>query len=469
MRKYLLVFLLVVFVAVFAVGSVFSFGSLSKTFKVAFAQTTTIEAGHIYSITLNDFYGYFSYSTMNRAVMSESYYYSFTSPSALSDMSIGSQNFAGFMRTSSSSSESFTFGAGESGVYPYSYIHFIRPDNSPSNATMRVGYKASSNSSTTETNTTVSTSSVVYFFTEYDDFGIPALNTGSSANSANYFLTQFKARATDLGVAPWLVSHAPEFDTDDLSILTLNYFTVPEIQQSGWDYFSHTASNQIENTQNNGQYLNNVNSIVGVRLLNANEHADSNGEVTVRVKQYLYVTDSESTINLSFDIVLYPQYLPNGSYDPDSKYYLALCLPPNIQYFEIAYTDEDLTDSDNWLTMLTADYGSTYLFYQRNYYFLYGSNYYNNLGTYAYNQGVAHGAETAGNNQLVNVVWSVLSFPPKILFGTYDSETHQYVGGLFNFTILGLDIRAFVLSVMSVCLVLACIRVILGSRGGNNG
>lgn len=469
MRKCLLVFLLVVFVAVFAVGTLLSFGSLSNTSKVALAQTSTIEAGHIYSITLNDFYTYFAASSMPYFVYSQIYYFSFSSPSELTDMSIGSQNFAGFYRRSGSTSETFSFGYAESGVYPYSYVNFIRPDNSPSNATMRVGYKASSNSSTTETNTTVSTFSVVYLFTEYADFGIPSLNTDSTANSATYFLTQFKARATDLGVAPWLVSHAPEFDTDDLSILTLNYFAVPEIKQSAWDYFSHTESYQIENTHNNGQYLNNVNSIVGVRLLNANDHADNNGEVTVRVKQYLYVTESESTINLSFDIVLYPQYLANGSYDPDSKYYLALCLPPNIQFFEIAYTDEDLNESDNWLTMLTEDYGSTYLFYRRNYYFLYGSNFYNNLGSYSYNQGVAHGAETAGNNQLVNVVWSVLSFPSKILFGTYDTDAHQYVGGLFNFTILGLDIRAFVLSVMSVCLVLACIRVILGSRGGSNG
>ena len=71
---------------------------------------------------------------------------------------------------------------------------------------------------------------------------------------------------------------------------------------------------------------------------------------------------------------------------------------------------------------------------------------------------------------LLSVMWQTFNLPFRLLFGTYDdnpqSVSYQsYVGGLFNFTLLGVDLRGFCIGIMSFAIILAIVRLILGMRG----
>ena len=74
------------------------------------------------------------------------------------------------------------------------------------------------------------------------------------------------------------------------------------------------------------------------------------------------------------------------------------------------------------------------------------------------------GAQNAQQNNLVNLIFATIDAPIKILFGTYDNDTHLWTGGLFSFTVLGVDLRAFAAGLLSFCLICAIVKLVLGMR-----
>lgn len=169
---------------------------------------------------------------------------------------------------------------------------------------------------------------------------------------------------------------------------------------------------------------------------------------------YLYYTDvvRETAILFTYDNIIVP-YI-DGTFGFDS-----------VRFCYIGYE----SDTRNWKQEMyptidgtfayALDYNTTVLDTAGNTWYLRG-----------YNAGVAVGAESAEGNTILDVVWGTFQMPFTLLFGSYDttegSDTyHTYVGGLFNFTILGIDLRPFVLSIMTLCVVIGIVRLILGARG----
>jgi len=84
----------------------------------------------------------------------------------------------------------------------------------------------------------------------------------------------------------------------------------------------------------------------------------------------------------------------------------------------------------------------------------------------AYDQGYEAGYTE--QNNLIAVMWESFSLPVRLLFGEWqvddDTGVGQYVGGLFNFTVLGVDIRAFVLAILTILILVTIVKFILGLR-----
>ena len=150
----------------------------------------------------------------------------------------------------------------------------------------------------------------------------------------------------------------------------------------------------------------------------------------------------------------------------NGKYYLCLVLPPDIVSTEfvesvlIGFTSAQ--SSDDFLSLSSTVIAD----FQENGELL--ASYTDIIRNQGFNNGyqVGYSQGTANRNNLVDVIWATIQMPVRILFGDIDTDAesptyNQYVGGLFNFTILGLDIRAFVLSIMSVCIIIAIMKIVV--------
>lgn len=118
---------------------------------------------------------------------------------------------------------------------------------------------------------------------------------------------------------------------------------------------------------------------------------------------------------------------------------------------------EDSSNPDGYVELS----GNAFAAAINNYQFI--KAYHQNALLASYDIGYAAGMDA--DQTLLSVIWSTFELPFRLLFGTWDNYENAYVGGLFNFHILGVDIRAFVLGLMSACIVVAIIRFILGSKG----
>lgn len=99
---------------------------------------------------------------------------------------------------------------------------------------------------------------------------------------------------------------------------------------------------------------------------------------------------------------------------------------------------------------------------------IYSADFYGHSNVSSYNHGYSDGINA--DKTLLSVMWQTFSLPFRLLFGTYDedplSSTYQtYTGGLFNFTLLGVDMRGFCIGIMSFAIILAIIRLIIGIKG----
>lgn len=88
-----------------------------------------------------------------------------------------------------------------------------------------------------------------------------------------------------------------------------------------------------------------------------------------------------------------------------------------------------------------------------------------------YEAGYAAGNDYNEKNNLIQLVWSVFKMPYELMFGTLqeypaDSGNYRRVGGLFSITVLGVDMRAFVLGLISFVLVLRIVGFLLGNIKG---
>lgn len=81
-----------------------------------------------------------------------------------------------------------------------------------------------------------------------------------------------------------------------------------------------------------------------------------------------------------------------------------------------------------------------------------------------YNQGYEDGINTSLNNTgFYQLLGAVVESPITALFGVR-GENGQRVGGLLNFTLMGVNLGAFFLSLLSVCVVLVFVRIALSGR-----
>lgn len=216
------------------------------------------------------------------------------------------------------------------------------------------------------------------------------------------------------------------------------------------------------NVQGGLNYLPSINNLKAVELTNASSFVTSR-------------TDSSGTyyyVPVYFNDIMYNTWhgVSWAYTDDDSRWWLLFSVPTNISYnvrlsyysdmsyyTELSYFYDPNSDMSPVLGAFVSNYRNT----------TYGLD---NEFQIAYQEGADAGYSDgySDNNTLISVFWAAFEFPFRILFGTYNSTTGFYDGGLFNFTILGLDIRAFVLSIISVCLIVAIIKLILGSRGGGS-
>lgn len=83
--------------------------------------------------------------------------------------------------------------------------------------------------------------------------------------------------------------------------------------------------------------------------------------------------------------------------------------------------------------------------------------------------GYQAGANFAEHNNLISLVWATFKMPFELLFGTYNAQDSRWENGLFTTTFLGVDLRAFVLGILSLSLIIRILRVVLGGSGGSSG
>lgn len=77
-------------------------------------------------------------------------------------------------------------------------------------------------------------------------------------------------------------------------------------------------------------------------------------------------------------------------------------------------------------------------------------------------QGFQRGSSFAEHNNLISLVWSTFKMPFELLFGTFNDQTTQWENGLFTTKFLGVDLRAFVLGILSLSLIIRILRIVLG-------
>lgn len=122
---------------------------------------------------------------------------------------------------------------------------------------------------------------------------------------------------------------------------------------------------------------------------------------------------------------------------------------------QTSYTiSDDPDDDEDWIDLAHENF--TYLAYEEPY----GIAYYN-----GYNDGI----RLARENNLINMTFAALQMPFKLLFGTWDADEETYVDGLFTIEILGVDLRAFVLGILSAVIIIRLLRLIIGVAGSTGG
>lgn len=299
-----------------------------------------------------------------------------------------------------------------------------------------------------------------YLGSQAQDLGLVTADLGivnSWRSNVNLYQANF------FGGAP-----EPIFGTDFIEV-SFNYRVsgvgltpyTPDFQTPNW-------SNFLPN--NNGSTGDMTWQLVGFNILNAYEHYGSfsyagySVDDVVPIYVEYYYQGSLWTSGYVFCSAVYDEASED---DEQYKFYLILCVPTGTEkikvYFAIDSAGQQVSSfSGQSSTELTAssDVFSTYI---SNYQKIYNSP----LLVYQYQKGYSAGEQSNSDNNLFSLIWSAFKLPFTLLFGEYNNTTHLYEGGLFNFTFLGVDLRAFVLSLMSVCLIIACIKLVLGMRGGS--
>lgn len=278
-------------------------------------------------------------------------------------------------------------------------------------------------------------SNTAYNSMYYYSFGLSLGNV----HLPNGFGHTFDLQATKV-VTPYIVFE-PDFDYDDHITVELGGSLYPFNRPE--EYYTFTQ--------------------VGYRLLNTENQFASGGA-------YLYYRYTYSE-ELNDNEYAYYSYT-SGMVTPhqiDGKYYVFLLLPIaltdaeyNLDSFEIRWGNDN-----TWYSITpTISLNAFYLNYdalKHNFFEPASSSVSSAAYTSGYSAGFVDGSQR-GNN-LVYVMWTVFEMPFKLLFGTYDTERHVYVNGLLTFDILGVNMRAFVLGLMSICIIIAIIKLISGKFG----
>lgn len=84
-----------------------------------------------------------------------------------------------------------------------------------------------------------------------------------------------------------------------------------------------------------------------------------------------------------------------------------------------------------------------------------------NAESSGYHQGYSEGIQRANEYTFIGLLGSVVDAPLTAIFGKIDPVTNERVGGLFNVTILGVDMTAFFSALLSLMLIIAVIRIAL--------
>lgn len=204
-------------------------------------------------------------------------------------------------------------------------------------------------------------------------------------------------------------------------------------------------------------------------VLNSIDHY-SQWTVTFEPISYYGATSTMLSDNLgriSFDGDTTIDYYLNGALVASQHFTFvdsnlsSIIVPPHIEYDSIRYYYDDY---DDWVIVDTYPTVSGSLLYWIDS----NNTIFNNfvLGTGQYDSGYLAGYQAgyADNNNLLGLMWHVFDFPFRLAFGEWSDTSQSYQHGLFTFTILGLDVRPFVLSLMAIIIIVAIVRFILGRR-----
>lgn len=270
--------------------------------------------------------------------------------------------------------------------------------------------------------------------------------TFSAFNSSYSSITQFFKVNLSVYVPPVVVPDSPVLETaGDFSISIIGKYYNYDVSSSEW-YTNNNVFVMLKCDYADSFYNSDYHGVLlKLRMYDAAENLVFDEEI---VGYMDYPTDQ-----YAYFIILIPSYNPQIG-------------PVNISKFE-TYVPGDTTNIVTYsLLENTATYNA--LVSSMNAITEFTDDTMTLGHIYGYNLGYQTGLET--DKTLLSVMWQTFNLPFRLLFGTYDdtpgSLTYgQYVGGLFNFTILGVDIRAFCIGIMSFAIVLAVVRFVIGVKG----
>lgn len=405
--------LLIIF-AILATLTIFNtifWGVIYTPKNKASAQTNTIQQGHLYSIDAKYFFDYTFGSTSY--FLSANYFFGWA-PFTLAEVDEDTQAYMGGIP--SPSTNGFQISAGN-----YVYLGYNDNASNPrrwvqltANSTTITERIETYNGSYHTTNYAHNLATAkLYFYARADDFGMPALNGTNQQSYVNAFLTTFKANAVDEGALSQIpqIVQGPAISGDFIAPNHGNWSQIVQLRSS--DPLTEFALYTIVCTNPTNQ--NSVSFLVQC------------------------ATPGGGSIETIIDVPVY-----NGVCR------LFICAPDNTTAIAIRFYGETTA------TTLSQDIVQAAIANGK----LLRGNIYTQYKAY----GEEIGANNAQRNNLVNLIFATIDAPVKILFGTYDNDTHLWSGGLFSFTVLGVDLRAFTAGLLSFCLIVAIVKLVLGMR-----
>lgn len=396
-------------VAIICISALFN--ARKDTNKKASAQTNEIQQGHLYSIDAKYFFDYTFSSTSY--FLSANYFYGWT-PFTLAEVDENTTSYMGGLP--SPTANGFQISAGN-----YLYLGYNDNVSNPrrwvqltANNTTITERIETYNGSYQTTNLQHNRSTAkLYFYARDYDFGMTTLNGANQQSYVSAFLNTFRQYAVDEGA----LSQTPQIES---GFAFSGEFIAP-------NHGNFNQILQITNSEPLTEYA-----------LNTITCTNPTNQISV-----MFLIQCLTTADTLQDTILTVPV-----YDGVCRFFIVA--PETTRTINIRFYGETTA------TILSQDIVNGAI---ANGKLLLG-NVYSQYKAY----GEEIGAQNAQQNNLVNLIFATMDAPIKILFGTYDNSTHLWTGGLFSFTVLGVDIRAFAAGLLSFCLIIAIVKLVMGMR-----